>query len=66
MRITIDECCGIEGEIVEVGEVVEVDDHLGRQLIAYGRAHESTKGELAAWTKAQKSTTTGDQSEQQA
>ena len=47
MQIKIDETCGIEGEVAEVGEVIEVDDPLAKQLISYGRAHKASAKEIA-------------------
>lgn len=47
MQIKIDESCGIEGEVVKAGEIVEVDDPIAKQLIAYGRAHKASAKEIA-------------------
>lgn len=47
MHIKIDETCGVEGEVAEVNEVIEVDDQLAKQLISYGRAHKATAKEIA-------------------
>jgi hypothetical protein len=36
--IKITQCCGIEGQIVDVGEVVEVEDFIAQRLIGMGKA----------------------------
>lgn len=38
MQIEIKECCGIHGEIVEKGDVIEVDDPTAKMLVAIGKA----------------------------
>ncbi len=38
MQIEIKECCGVHGEIVDKGDVVEVDDPTAKMLIAIGKA----------------------------
>lgn len=38
MKITITQCCGIEGQVVEPGETVDVPDAVGKTVIAMGKA----------------------------
>jgi hypothetical protein len=38
MKITITQCCGIEGQVAEPNETVSVSDAIGKQLIAMGKA----------------------------
>lgn len=38
MQIEIKECCGVHGEIVEKGDVIEVDDPTAKMLVAIGKA----------------------------
>jgi hypothetical protein len=38
MKITITHACGIEGEIVDVDETVDVAESVAKSLVAMGRA----------------------------
>lgn len=38
MQIKITACCGVHGEIVEPGEILDVDDPTGKMLVGIGKA----------------------------
>lgn len=46
--IRILQCCGIEGEVVEAGEIVTVSDGTARRLIGMGKAEPYLKPEAGA------------------